>query len=352
MSAPTLPHLSPERRDHLALTLVEHVGSRTHGKLRERFGSAERALDSHVAGAVAREVRALADAAIERAGAAGLRLILDGDAEYPEPLRELARPPRALWTLGSLEILQAPVVAIVGTRRPTPYGMRITRELAGAFSRAGACVVSGMALGIDGAAHREVLANGGRTVAVLGTGVDVAYPPSHRPLHSEIASKGLLISELLPGERSHAGSFPQRNRIIAGLAAVTIAVEAPHRSGALITLRAALDLQNRDVACVPGPIDSVQSQGTNEFIREGAQIITSIEDALALAGLTRPLRSSPLLDDPAQQRIWEALGTQAATLDELCARSRLPVHECLAAVTALELRGSIECALTGEIRKR
>src|SRR5207249_9854011 len=145
------------------------------------------------------------------------------------------------------------------------------RELAGALARAGACVVSGMALGIDAIAHRAALEVNGRTIAVLGTGVDIAYPRAHRGLHAEIVARGLVLSELPPGAHSHGGSFPLRNRIIAALAKVTIVVEAPEGSGALITSERALDL-NRTVAAVPGPIDSPQSEGTNKLIREGAQI--------------------------------------------------------------------------------
>jgi DNA processing protein len=208
-----------------------------------------------------------------------------------------------------------------------------------------------MARGIDGVAHRAVLDAGGRTAAVLGTGVDVAYPSSHRTLHKRIAERGLLLSELPLGDRSHAGSFPRRNRIIAGLADMTIVVEAPVRSGALITANDAHEM-DRIVAAVPGPIDSPQSEGTNLLIRDGAQIITSVADALALVGLTPPLRSTPRLETDDESRLWRALAAGPADLDGLCNRAALPAQRCLAAVTALELRGAVECALTGEIRRR
>lgn len=248
-------------------------------------------------------------------------------------------------------MLSGPVVAIVGTRRATAYGLRVTRELSSALARGGACVVSGMALGIDGCAHRAALDVGGRTVAVLGTGVDVAYPRAHVALHSEIGARGLLLSELPPGAHSHGGSFPMRNRIIAALSPVVIVVEAPFKSGALITAHHAMDL-GRDVAIVLGPIDSPQSQGSNELLRDGAHAIASIADALSLAKLAPQPRSGPQLDDEIEMRLWEALATGAASLDELCARAAVPVAQCLTAVTALELRGAIECALTGEIRRR
>lgn len=276
---------------------------------------------------------------------------MPGDADFPTPLVDLTDPPKRLWRIGDWSVLDAPVVAVVGTRRATSYGLRVTREIVTALARGGACIVSGMAFGIDAGAHRAALDAGGRTVAVLGTGVDVAYPKAHRALHAEIAYRGLLLSELPPGAQSHGGSFPMRNRIIAALARLTIVIEAPIKSGALITARHALDL-GRDVAVVPGPIDSPQSQGTNEFLRDGAHPITSVADALQLAGLSPQRRGAPSPFDGAELRVWEALDQGAATLDDLCARAALPVSQCMTAITALELRGAVECALTGEIRRR
>jgi DNA processing protein len=280
-----------------------------------------------------------------------VNIVVPGDALYPASLLDLPSPPCRLWGIGDWSMTEGPVVAIVGTRRSTPYGERVARELAMTLARAGACVVSGMALGIDGVAHRAALDVGGRTIAVLGTGVDVVYPRAHRAIYAQIAERGLLLSELPPGAHSHAGSFPNRNRIIAALARVTIVVEAPFGSGALHTSGHALTI-GRIVACVPGPIDSPSSSGTNQLIRDGAHIIATIEDAMSLIGLTVPVRSNPSFDSEAERRVWIELHHGAATLDSLCARSGLPVQECLAAVTALELRGAIECALTGEVRRR
>jgi DNA processing protein len=281
----------------------------------------------------------------------GIVAIRRGDPDFPATLCDLPDPPEVIWCIGSLSVLDAPMVAIVGTRKATIYGERVTRELSGALARAGACVVSGMARGIDGVAHVAALESRGRTAAVLGTGVDIAYPPSHRALHARIASSGLLLSELAPGAHSHGGSFPKRNRLIAALAKVVIIVEAPEKSGALRTARVALDL-NRDLAVVPGPIDSPQSAGSNALFRDGAHPIMSAADALALMGLTPAVHSLKDPEDPDQYQIWKALGDGPADLDTLCHRASLPVQRCLAAVTALELTGSIECALTGEIRKR
>lgn len=280
-----------------------------------------------------------------------LRIVEIGDEAYPERLLDLPRPPKRLWWHGDLDLLNRKVVAVVGTRRATQYGRRMTTEIAGALARAGVTIVSGLALGIDAVAHRAALDATGATVAVLGTGADVAYPRAHVPLHAEIAERGAVLSELPPGAHSHRGSFPERNRIIAALAGVTIVIEAPFDSGALITANRALEL-GRDVAVVPGPIDSPQSQGSNTLLRDGAHPIVAVADALTLVGLAPPpVPSAPRLEGDAELRIWRALAGGDATMDELCARTGLPVTQCLTTVTALELRGLIECALTGEIRR-
>src|SRR5262249_32890931 len=163
-------------------------------------------------------------------------------SHYPESLRHLNDPPPVLWSRGDWSMIADPMIAIVGTRRATGYGQRVTREIAAALARQGACIVSGMALGIDACAHRATLGAGGRTIAVLGTGADIAYPRAHTALHREIAQRGLVLSELPPGAKSDPGSFPRRNRIIAALASLTIVVEAPIKSGALNTSNHATEL--------------------------------------------------------------------------------------------------------------
>ena len=347
----TRSHSPSERRAILALSLVADIGAVTHKHLCERFRSASRAIDTTIEPSAARAAYAEADAALERATAAGIALTTIGDAQYPPALEHLHDPPPVLWSRGDWGTLGNPVVSIVGTRRATSYGLRVTREIASALARAGACVVSGMALGIDASGHQAALSVGGRTVAVLGTGADVAYPSAHAALHREIARCGLVISELPPGSKADKGSFPRRNRVIAALASLTIVVEAPLKSGALITAKDALEL-GRDVAAIPGPIDAPQSVGTNNLLREGAHVITSVADALALVGLTPPVRIEPELRGEAEARVWRALGEAASSLDELCARTAMPVAECLTVVTALELRGIVECELTGAVRRR
>ncbi len=318
----------------------------------ERFGSASQAWDAAELSSEKEIASACADRALERAERIGARVLAYGEALYPAALRILRDPPPVLFAMGDLEQLRAPCVAIVGTRRATSYGERVTTELAGALARAGATIVSGMARGIDGVAHRAALAAGGRTAAVLGTGVDVAYPAAHRALHEEICARGVVLSEELPGDRANAGSFPKRNRIIAALAAVTIVVEAPKRSGALLTAERALELQHV-VAAVPGPIDVPQSAGANLLIRDGAHVIAEVADALMLVGVSAPSarKRARSLTDGAQLAIWKALASPAPDLDTLATRASLPARECLAALTALELEGAIECALSGEIRR-
>lgn len=273
-----------------------------------------------------------------------------GSHNYPSELLDLSTPPDPLYAMGAASALTRPRVAIVGTRNSTAYGERMTRALARALARAGVSVVSGMARGIDGAAHRTAMEEGGNTVAVLGTGVDVPYPVGHRQLHRSIAERGLVLSENPPGAKAHQGAFPKRNRIIAALAPVTIVVEAGFRSGALNTASQALDL-GRVVAAVPGPIDSEQSKGSNQLLRDGAVVIASVEDALALLGITAPKsRPLPALSD-AERRIWDALETGYTELDALAANAGLTVPETLAAITSLEMFGLVECAPSGEVRR-
>lgn len=280
-----------------------------------------------------------------------VRILRRGDPGYPQSLEELQElAPARLWARGDLALLDRPTVAIVGTRRATAYAERVARQLAAVLARAGACILSGLARGVDACAHRAALEAGGATCAVLGTGLDVAYPVGHAELQRQIGEEGLLLSELAPTDRAHGGSFPKRNRLIAALARTTIVVEAGRQSGALITASHALELQ-RTVAAVPGPIDVPQAQGSNLLLRDGAVLLTSAADALALCGLTPSVRAAELPTGSAERALWDALGEGAVDVDTLCARAALPARETMAALTALELRGYVECALTGEVRR-
>lgn len=316
-----------------------------------RFGSAARAFASLSADQQgwSTDSAARVTASAEAIGAAVLTLEEDA---YPLTLHDLPDAPTVLFARGRLELLAGrTMVAVVGTRHATGYGERVARELGSQLASAGAVVVSGMARGIDAAAHLGALDAGGDTIAVLGTGLDIAYPAAHRPLHAEIATRGLLLGEQRPGARATPGSFPERNRIIAALCLLTVVVEADRKSGALITASRALEL-GRTVAAVPGPIDVPQHAGTNELLRDGAQVMASVADAVALAGLTRPPRRPAPEVAPADRAVWDALARGALDLDSIAARTALPAREVMAAVTRLELSGSVECALTGEVRRR
>ena len=276
-----------------------------------------------------------------------------GSAAYPRELLDLQIPPSELYAIGDASVLTGPRVSIVGTRDSTAYGERITRSLTRTLVRSGVTVISGMARGIDGAAHRTALEQGGNTVAVLGTGIDVPYPVGHRQLHRAIAERGLVVSENPPGMRAHQGAFPKRNRIIAALAPVTIVIEAGFRSGALNTASQALEL-GRIVAAVPGPIDSDQSRGSNQLLRDGAVLIAAADDALALLGISPPKGADcapPVLPD-SEQKVWDALAGGLTEMDSLPATTTLSMAECLAAVTSLEILGLVECSLAGEVRRR
>lgn len=277
--------------------------------------------------------------------------VRSGSAEFPSQLLDLDVVPDPIYAIGDLAILRMPLVAIVGTREPTAYGLRAARSIATALVENGAGIVSGMARGIDRAVHDTTLALGGTTVAVLGTGIDVPYPAGHRELHRVIGMKGLVISERPAGSLAHRGAFPRRNRIIAALAKVTIVVEAGLSSGARNTAGHALEI-GRPLAAVPGPIDSPQSAGTNLLLRDGAAVISSPDDALALAGITSRKQSPPLCLEEVDAQVWSAIGAETLPLDSIAARARIGTRECIAAITSLELSGMVESLVTGEIRRR
>lgn len=281
-----------------------------------------------------------------------------GAPELPACFRDLPRPPAGLWLLGDPDGLEgAPRrhVAIVGTRDASPYGVRVAERLAAACVRAGLVVVSGLARGIDAAAHRASLAQTGGTVAVQGTGVDVPYPVGHRELHRTLVERGTVLSEVEPGSRAGPGCFPRRNRLIAALAEVTVVVEAGFKSGAINTASQALEL-GRVVAAVPGQIDSPRSAGCNGLIRDGAQVITDVEDLLGLYGLSTRSASSGLLpsaepplsrrvgstNSPELQRLLSMARRRASSAEEFAAGLELSVRQVSIWLSELELQGLVE----------
>ena len=346
---------SPEDRiDAVALALLPGLGPRGYRERVASFGSAAEAFRTTVPVQEHARVRDEARRMADDGARCGARLLLLDDADYPSSFRHLGDAPPFAFVVGELALVERPCVAIVGTRLATPYGERATAAIAGELADAGVCVVSGMARGIDAAAHRQALARRGGTIAVLGTGVDVAYPVGHRALHKAIAERGLIISEFPCGSRAARASFPRRNRLIAALAQLTIVVEAGEGSGALITAEHASDL-GRDVAAVPGPVDSPQSTRSNQMIRDGAHAILTAQDALTLIGLrdagARPFPIEPQLYGD-ERIVWNALAGGAADLDWLVANTGLEPKRALAAVTALELSGLVETSPMGELRRR
>lgn len=256
---------------------------------------------------------------------------------YPALLRELHDPPHTLYVRGEVEAWAAPGVAVVGARSCSAYGAQVARALARDLAAAGIVVVSGLARGVDGEAHRGALESGGRTIAVLGCGIDRDYPRSHAELARRIVSSGAVVSEYPPGVEPAPWRFPARNRIIAGLALATVVVEARERSGALITADFALEL-GRDVFAVPGEITSGLSAGTNDLLRQGAAPLTSVRDVLEALGIEpTPVRSSAV--SAAAARLLELLGDSASGIDELIRASALSSAEVAAALVELELAG-------------
>jgi DNA processing protein len=341
------------RADALALALAPRVGAHGYRERVVAFGSAAKAFAATVPSREHARLRAEAGQIARDGAACGARLLMLEDADYPAVLLDLWDPPPFLFVLGDLSVLARPTVAIVGTRRATPYGERTTDAVASALAGAGVCVVSGMARGIDAAAHRAALRCHGATAAVLGTGVDIAYPAGHRSLHRTIAERGVVLSEFPCGARAAPASFPRRNRIIAALARLTIVIEAGEGSGALITADHACDL-GRDVGAVPGAVDSPQCSQSNRLIQDGAHAILRPADALSLVGMANPARRAavaPTLHGD-ERVVWLALQPGATPLDVLAERTELAPSRALAAVTGLELAGLIETLPSGELRRR
>jgi DNA processing protein len=260
--------------------------------------------------------------------------------DLPELLRQIHDPPRALFLRGlaPAEVLAKPAVAVVGARACSPYGAQVARMLGRELAAAGLVVVSGLARGVDGEAHRGALEATGLTVAVLGCGIDRDYPAAHAELARRICERGLVVSEYEPGVEPAPWRFPARNRIIAGLAAVTVIVEARERSGALITADFALE-GGREVFAVPGEITGSLANGTNRLLRQGATPLTSTEDVLELFGLAASQRPRTPTVGPTAAAVLEHLADGAASADELARATGLEPGPVAAALMELELAG-------------
>jgi DNA processing protein len=306
---------------------------------------------------LARPEEAAIEADLRWLRASGARLLLWGEDDYPPQLAAIPGPPAALYVLGDIAMLKAPQLAMVGARRASPLGLAIARELAEALTQAGLTITSGLAVGIDAAAHEGALAAGGRTVAVLGTGLDRVYPPENAGLAARIRLAGALVSEFPPGTRPQRQNFPRRNRVISGLALGTLVVEAGQRSGSLITAQRALD-QGRELFAVPGSIRSPLSQGCHQLIRDGAHLVEepnhvlaqlgfskSIQELVVLGGVDRsalrPAAGAGAALDKEYEMLLDALDFAPATIDTLVARSGLSGASIASMLLILELEGRI-----------
>ncbi len=358
---PLTPRVHADLRDLLCLTMVSGVGPNLFRSLIERLGSPTAVLDAPRSRL--RDVPGIGVKLAERIAAArrekdvehelaecerlGVRVLTPDSADFPATLKGIPGPPALLYVRGDLLPRDALAVAVVGSRHCTAYGLRTAERLGSSLARIGFTVVSGLARGIDAAAHRGALAASGRTIAVMASGVGNIYPPEHGELAEQIIKAGALVSEMPTQFEPMAGLFPQRNRIISGLSLGVILVEAAQRSGALITATHAKE-QNREVFAVPGPIDSLASRGCHALLRDGATLVESAEDVLdALGPLMNEIKPTPdtavrhpleLTLNEIERKLLDMIGSEAISADELVARCQLPAPQVLSTLSVLEMR--------------
>jgi DNA processing protein len=318
------------------------------------LAASERGIAEVAGEAVARAFMAGADtravtAALRWLEEEGHHLVALDDARYPPRLLEIADPPPVLYVAGRPELLAEPAVAIVGSRNATAQGMHDAEAFAHALSAAGLGVVSGLALGIDAAAHRGGLAAGGSSIAVMGTGPDVCYPADNRALAAALSRDGCLVSEFPLGTQPRAGNFPRRNRLISGMSKGVLVVEAALGSGSLTTARRALE-QDRDVFAIPGSIHSPLSKGCHWLIKEGAKLVESADDILLELGW-QPLASAGRAPRRARDAVLASMAFDPVSLEQLAQRTELPVAELAARLSKLELEGRI-ASLPGGLFQR
>ena len=345
-------HTPAEIDAWLRLTLVPHVTPRMQQRLLCAFGTPQRIFLASRAEVAAHTQRSVAEAleggplpqtfAATRQWLAqpGNHLLAITDPAYPQWLRNIADPPAVLYARGRIELLNAPSIAIVGSRNATPQGIRDAEAFARALSDAGWCVVSGMALGIDAAAHRGALAGRGSSVAVLGTGPDIVYPARNRELAHALATEGALVTEFAPGTPSIAGNFPRRNRLISGLARGVLVVEAAQRSGSLITAREAGE-QGRDVFAIPGSIHSPLSKGCHKLIREGATLVETAADVMAELGGDGIEAAAPDSPGTLEEALLAAMEHSPVCLDQVVQRTGIAAASIAASFSQLEMEGRI-----------
>ena len=349
--------MADSRRYWIGFNLVKQIGAVRFRALLNAFGDAQIAWNATPselmqAGLSAKIVENLLkvrkqvslDQVWDTMLARGIQALTWEDEAYPARLKEIDQPPPVLYLKGALLPEDDWAVAVVGTRHVTAYGQQVAEEIASFLAVNGVTVVSGLARGVDSIAHSTALHSGGRTIAVLGSGVDRIYPPEHRKLVDEIAVQGALVSDYPPGTEPAGVNFPPRNRIISGLSLAVVVVEAGDKSGALITASFAAE-QGRDVLAVPGNIHAPQSKGANRLIQQGAHPILDPQDILEVLNLTmvaehRAARVS-LPSDPVEARLISLLGAEPLHVDELGLKADLPIASVTAALAMMELKGMV-----------
>ena len=346
----------------LCLVSVPGMGSHRIRKLVSRFGSPKAVLEAGMdalcrvdgidektgRSILKKSDRRFAEEELSRVEKNGVELLTYWSPKYPKMLKQIHDPPVLLYVKGELDEEDENRIAVVGTRTPSQYGKWVAERLAEDFGRRGIVVVSGMARGVDTLAHRGALRGGGRTVAVLGCGVNVVYPPENRRLYREVEESGAVVSEFPMNAEPAGVHFPRRNRIISGLGVGTVVVEAGEKSGALITAYMALD-QGREVFAVPGSIRSLKSRGTHRLIKEGAKLIESIEDILVEIshwqdkGEKKRVRRdvSELLSD-GEKKLWNVLSDKPVHIDRIAAEASVTTSEALALLLSMELKDCVK----------
>lgn len=347
----------------LALVSIKDIGPKSIKKLIGVFGSAkavfsasERALSEIVQSRRARAIKEfqgwdLLEKEMKTLRASGVRLISYGDAEYPAYLKEIPDSPPVLYTRGKFVEEDRYAVAIVGTRMPTQYGVLQAENISYELARMGFTIVSGFARGIDTAAHRGALKAGGRTIAVMGSGIDVPYPPENLSLVEKIAASGAVTTEFSPGTPPNRENFPKRNRIISGLSLGVLVVEAAKDSGSLITAGLALE-QGKEIFSIPGNVTSVNSKGTNELIKKGAKMVLGANDILeelapVLKGfLKKSVKKNVKLPELSheEKNLIRALGPEPRHIDEIARELNLNAQKILSILLSLELKGVVRQA--------
>jgi DNA processing protein len=323
-----------------AFASLEAAWNATSEQLK-RLGFDQRAIDS------LQETRATLnlDLCLERVQKAGIALLTWEDPAYPTYLREIPTPPPLLYLQGDIQEVDRFAVAVVGTRRLTSYGRQVTRDLVTGLVQNGVTIVSGLARGIDAIAHKTAVEMGGRTIAVLGSGLDCIYPTENRPLAEKIAAgQGAVISEYGLGVQPDAKNFPPRNRIISGLSLGVVVVEAGERSGALITTKFAVE-QDREVFAVPGNITSPASKGPNQLIQQGAKLVSGVEDILEELNLQLVVEQTAvqlaLPQSAEEMALYTQLSAQPVHVDDLCRLTGMPSSAISSTLTLMELKGMV-----------